>query len=64
MEDQCQNTSIVELKQLAQRQPRIRDIALKRNTVSCLGFDRGDNKDSIGSGRKNDSNESSPGGKS
>ena len=61
VEIQCQNTSIGELKQLAQRQSKIRDIAINRNTVSYLGFGRSDNKDSIGSGEKKNSNEGSPG---
>ena len=49
VEIQCQNTSIGELKQLAQRQSKLRDIAINRDTVSYLGFGRNDNKDSIGS---------------
>ena len=61
VEIRCQNTSIEELKQLAQRQSKLRDIAINRDTVSYLGFGRNDNKDSIGSGEKRNSNEESPG---
>ena len=57
VEIQCQNTSIGELKQLAQRQSKIRDIAINRNTVSYLGFGRSDNRDNIGSDKKKDSND-------
>ena len=64
MKVQCQNTLIGELKQLAQGQSKIRDIAINRNTVSYLGFGRSDNRDNIGSDKKKDSNEGSLGGKS
>ena len=46
---------------MAQRQSKIRDIAINKNAVSYLGFGRSDNRDNIGSDEKKDSNEGSPG---